>query len=558
MKKRKLISVIISFALATTLLVGCGGSSKGDNGGTVSSSTTMDKTPITLTMFTSDLSEDMTFDDDVAKKITELTGVTLKFTHPVAGDSQAVPLMIASGDYPDLIYAKGDTGKLIDAGAIIKLDDYIEKKGDNIKALYGDQLKKLKCSAEDPSIYTVGTYGVHTEKLTPNGTMQLQHAVLKELGYPQIKTLQDYENAIKTYIAKHPEINGKKTIGMSLMASDYTWMIDCGDTADAVAGIDGDGQFNINDDTQKATYKFELPEVKEYFKWLNHMNAEGLLDPESFTQKHDAYVAKIAQGNVLGVTDADWDYDSATKSLRSSGMDERTYAPLSVTLNDKCKDKTMRDWGYSGGWGVAISSTSKNKDRAFEFLNWLASDEAQVLLNWGIEGKDYKVENGKRVVLPEIQQQKNTDKDFATKTGIGKYVYPFPERGDGVLDSTGNPYTTNTLDNVIQNYSQAQKDTLAGYGKKSFVDFFPPANEFPISKHGQVWQYTIPSDSDMAIIEKKADDYTMKAITQAILGSESNFDAAWDKIQQDLKAMNIDKLDEGMSQMVAEKIKLWN
>ena len=63
------------------------------------------------------------------KKITELTGVTLKITHPVAGDEQAIPLMIASGDYPDLIFAKGDTGKLVDAGAIIKLDDYIEKKG---------------------------------------------------------------------------------------------------------------------------------------------------------------------------------------------------------------------------------------------------------------------------------------------------------------------------------------------------------------------------------------------------------------------------------------------
>ena len=45
----------------------------------------------------------------------------------------------------------------------------------------------------------------------------------------------------------------------------------------------------------------------------------------------------------------------------------------------------------------------------------------------------------------------------------------------------------------------------------------------------------------MAIIQKKADDYTQKAITQAILGNEADFDAAWDKIQEDLKAMDIDK-----------------
>ena len=67
--------------------------------------------------------------------------------------------------------------------------------------------------------------------------------------------------------------------------------------------------------------------------------------------------------------------------------------------------------------------------------------------------------------------------------------------------------------------------------KKSFVEFFPSAKELGQSKHGQAWQYNVPSDSDMAIIEKKADDYTQKAITQAILGSEADFDAAWDKIQ---------------------------
>ena len=147
---------------------------------------------------------------------------------------------------------------------------------------------------------------------------KLQHAVLKELGYPQIKTLQDYEKAIKDYIAKYPEINGKKTIGMTLMASDWRWLITCGNIAVQLHGIPDDGQFKVDDETQKATYKFQLPEVKEYFKWLNHMNAEGLLDPESFTQKEDAYRAKIAQGNVLGITDAKWDYDQCNKNISCS------------------------------------------------------------------------------------------------------------------------------------------------------------------------------------------------------------------------------------------------
>lgn len=559
MKKHKILSVILSVTLLATLVVGCGSGTKDSKPASTTSSGAMDKSPVTLTFFTMDTSEDMPFDDDVAKKITELTGVTLKISHPItAGDTQATPLMIASGEYPDLIFGKGDTGKLIDAGAIIKLDDYINKNGKNLKALYGDQLKRLRFSAEDPSIYTVGTNGVSTAPWNPDGTMQLQQAVLKELGYPKIKTIYDYEKAIKDYVAKYPEVNGKKTIGMSLMASDWRWLITVGNIASAAAGIPDDGQFKIDDETQKAVYKFQLPEVKEYFKWLNHMNAEGLLDPESFTQKEDAYRAKLTQGNVLGISDAIWDYDTSTQVLRKAGMDERTYARLAVGINENVKVQSLKDYGFGGAPGIAISSTSKNKDRAFQFLDWMASDEAQVLVNWGIEGKHYKVENGKRVVLPEIQELKNTDKNFKKTSGIGQYVYPFPQRGDGAVDSTGSTYTTNTLETYIANYNKAEKETLAGYSVKSWPELFPQRKEFSVSKHGQVWQYNIPSDSDVAIIQKKADDYTQKTITQAILGKEADFDAAWDKIQQDLKTMEIDKVNDGMSKLTVERIKLWN
>ena len=558
MRKHKIISVILSFTLLATVMAGCGSGTKETKGdSTTANNAEMDKTPIILTFFNQDSTEDMPFDDEIAKKITELTGVTLKISHPVAGDTQAIPLMIASGDYPDLIYAKGDTGKLVDAGAIIKLDDLIEKKGKNLKVLYGNKLNRLRYSEADPSIYTVGTDGVSTAAWDPNGSMQIQNAVLKELGYPKIKTIYDYEKAIKDYIAKYPEINGKKTIGMSLMASDWRWGTTIGYVAGAVVGIPDDGQFKVDEETKKATYKFQLPEVKEYFKWMNHMNAEGLLDPESFTQKEDAYRAKLAQGNVLGITDAKWDYDTATQALRGAGMDERTFAPLAVTVSDKYKDQSLKDYGYAGGRGISISSTSKNTERAFEFLDWMASDEAQVLLNWGIEGKHYKVENGKRVLLPEIQKQLNTDKDFHKKTGIGYYVYPFPERGDGAVDSTGNTYTINSIEMYMENYNSAEKETLTAYGVKSWPELFPQPEELGVSQHGKLWQYNVPSDSDIAIIQKKADDYTQKAITQAVLGEEDNFDAAWDKIQEDLKAMDIDKVNEGFGKLTDERMRLW-
>lgn len=560
MRKRKLLSLIMALTLTATCFVGCGSK---DNTANEKSETplldAMDKTPITLTFFNCDLNEDWDFTDDVAKKITELTGVTLEITHPVAGDAQAIPLMIASGEYPDLIYAKGDTGKLIDAGAIIKLDDMIEEKGDNLKALYGDQLDRLRASADDPSIYTVGTYGVSAEVYEPGGTLQVQHDVLKDAGYPEINTIYEYEELIKNYIAENPTTeDGQQRIGLSLMASDWRWLITTGNIASAAIGIPDDGQFAVNDETGETTYKFTLPEIKEYFQWLNHMNDIGLLDPESFTQKEDTYKAKISSGRVVGLSDAAWDYSDAEKTLLSEGKAGSTYARLAVTVSDEYKDQSLKDYGFGGGWGIAISESCENKERAFEFLDWMASDEAQVLLNWGIEGEHYTIEDGKRVVLPEVQEQKNTDPDFDKKTGIGAYVYPFPQRGVGAVDSTGNYYTTTTIESVVANYNDAQKETLAGYGIDNFTEMFPSSEELGISKHGQVWQYTIPSDSDISIIQQKCDDYIQQAITQAILGKPADFDKAWDEIQKTLVSYGVDTLNEEMTALTKERLELWN
>ncbi|MBE6052942.1 MAG: extracellular solute-binding protein [Clostridium sartagoforme] len=555
MKRRKLLSLLLAGLMATSIFVGCG---KKENGKTTAGG---DKEPITFTIFSADLTEDFTFTDDVAKKITELTGVTLKFEHPVAGDTQAVPLMIAGGEYPDLIYAKGDTSKLIDAGAVIKLDDYIEEKGDNLKALYGDQLNRLRYSNEDPSIYTVGTYGVVNKIFAPSGTMQIQHQALKELGYPEIKSLADYEKALKDYLAKSPTTeSGEKRIGLSLMASDWRWLLTVGNKASLTAGIPDDGQFAVDDKTGEATYKFLLDESREYFRWLNGMNAQGLLDPESFTQKEDTYKAKIASGRVVGLSDEDWDYQSSVTSLISEGKDEATYAKLPVVMDpSKHVNQSLKDYGFSGGWGVAITSSCKDPERAFEFLDWLASDEAQILLNWGIEGTHYKINaEGKREFLPEIQEQRNTDPDFGKKTGVGIYAYPFPQRGVGALDANGDSYSPDTLENKIANYSEAEKETLAAYGAKAWPDLFPSAEELGVSKHGQVWQLNVPSDSDIAIIQKKADDYSQQAITQAILGKPEDFDKAYDEIIDTLKSYDIERLNTEMTNLIKARLELWS
>lgn len=552
MKKTKILSVILSTLLVSTSLIGCGDkASSGNNSGEAD-----DNSPIKFSFYSEDgVAND--FSDPIAKKITETTGVTLEIDYPVGGNNQRIPLMIASGEYPDLIYAKGDTPKLIEAGALIPLDDLIEEHAPNIKKLYGDYLQRLKHSEEDPSIYTLGAYQVDTAIWSTAGTMQLQNAVLEDLGYPEIKTIYDYEEAIKAYIEKYPTIDGQPTIGLSLCADDWKWLITVGNPAGLVAGYTDDGQWLVDDETFEATYKFYGDDLKEYFKWLNHMNDEGLLDPESFTQKTDQYLAKLASGRVLGITDAEWHFNEAEVSLAGEGKEERTYARLPVVMNEETTCSVMKSQGYSAAFGVGISTSCKDPVRAIKFLDWMASDEAQILNNWGIEGVNYEIVDGKRVVPAEEQEKKNNDKDYGKKTGLGQYSYPFPQRGDGVEDSTGQYYTPTTEQTIIDNYNSAAKKTLEAYGVDMWKDLFPPTSDFEVSPYGAAYNIAIPNDSELTLLQKKADDYCQKTIPQIILAGEANFETEWEKMQKDLKAMNIEEANKQMTELISQTMEFW-
>lgn len=537
--------IVVVIFVVLLMISGCSNKKSGEDGDAV-----------TLTMFNADLPFDDPFDNPVAEVITEKTGVKLEITHPVGGDTEAIPVMIAGGNYPDLLFAKGDINKVIDADGLLQLDDLIEEKGDNLKAMYGEQINRLKKSTDDPHIYHVGTGGVENEYLTTSGTMLLQLDVLRELGYPEITTLEQYENAIQTYIEKYPEIDGQKTIGMSLLGSDWRWLITIGNPAGYVMGHQDDGQWFVDEATETASYKFHGDELKEYFLWLNGMYNKGLLDPESFTHGGDDYIAKLSSGRVLGIADQDWNFSAATAALRQE-KEWRTYAPLPVAGSEDILVPSVKDYGFTGTVGISIAKDSKNAEKAFEFLDWMASEEAQILANWGVEGINYEIVDGKRVANKEDIQNSLTNENYDRETGVGLYIYPFPQAGTGALDSNGQSISRDNIEQIIENYSEPEKEVLSAYDAELWTDLFPSGDDFTVPVHGRAFELTIPSDSDLSDIQTRADDYMAQALTKLITVEGAKFNSVWQEIQDELVKLNIEKAEDEMTELVKDRIKLW-
>ncbi|WP_019910975.1 ABC transporter substrate-binding protein [Paenibacillus sp. HW567] len=548
--------------LASMLLLSAGCSStKNNTANNGNDSSSDDSSPITFSFFGADANPNWNnMQDDVGKEIIAKTGVTLdaEFDVGSGGGQDKISLMAASGQYPDIIYAKGELGKLVDAGGIIDLTDLIDKYAPNIKKVMSKSMNRMKYSKEDQAIYSIPTnVGVDEQVFDATGGFEVQLRVLKELGYPQIKTVQDFESVLKEYVAKHPTTDGQPTIPLLLNADGWKSMITVTNQAAATTGGAGDGEYYVVPETYQTMLHYKRPEEKEYFRWLNHMYNEDLLDKDSFVQKDDQYKSKISSGRVLGLTSVEWEYQDAENALKSAGKDEYTYAHFPVTMGTQYKDNSMQAIGVDG-YGISISTSCKDPVRAIKFLDWLSSDEGQVLRNWGIEGKQYNVENGKRIIPDDIRNQKVNDAaNFSKQTGIGLYSIFGVRYGDGVKDSTDNYYTTNFPEQIIASYSNAEKETLAAYKAKTWKDLFPAADEFPVKEWGALYNMQVPTDGDYQVIYQKTQDIVHKRIPEAILAKPADFDKLYDAFLKEMNDVGAEKMEKQYTDLVKARVSLF-
>ena len=567
--KRKVVSLMLVSGMVAGMLAGCGsdsGSSKGgsstETGSAAEASSSGetaddadDKSPITFEYFNAD-GKNGNWDNPVAKAITEATGVTLDVSYPVASQGDAkedVALMIANDEYPDMIYAKGSATDLYQAGALIDMTDLIEKYGPNIKKMYGAEMEKLKWSQDDPGIYQLSYAGVNQKTLTTGGSCQIQWAALKENDYKYPKTLDEYEKMIKSYLAAHPKTeDGLDMIGITMSASDWHWMITLGNPAGLIADASPDNGQWIIDDEYNVHYKHVTDEEKEYFKWLCRMYNEGILDPNFATQTDDDYIAKVASGRVVAITDAEWHYSQCEATLVADGKVDQTYVGLPVTLREDQVEKALLYQGTTVGWGIGITKSCEDPVRAIKFLDYLCSDEGQILYHWGIEGENYFLDDdGQPYRTDEEVAKAQSDPDYAKNTGIDNYT-GFPIYGTGSYSEDGFPYTPTTKESVIANYNTAEKEGCEAMGFEMLTDMFAQPEEFDLLPYSALWAYQQPQE----LAEKQTilDEIAWPGLVKCVTGTEDEFDANWESMVQELTDNGLADAEEAMTEFLATKL----
>lgn len=513
---KRVIAAVLSLTMVGALLAGC--SSKKESAGAEGEGEKVTTFTINSTVPNS------TFDTPIGKIITAKTGVKFDFMTVVGGTDEAdqkYDIWLASGDYPDIVsFQPKVTAKYRDAEVIIPLEDLIDQYGPNIKKKFGKYYDLLR--DEDGHIYSL--YAPNLAEIIPDtqASFVVQYAVLEEAGYPEIKTLDQLYEILKDYVAKYPQIDGQDVIPFSSPDPSRTYL----NAPIAAAGQPDHGEFVIDKD-QNVQFAATQQFTKDYYKFLNKLNREGMLDKELFSLTWESFSAKAAQGRILAGFVPKWILTGPENSLLAAGKMDQMYAKFPLHMYPGIEDtqNTITPTNSTNNW--SITKNVKNPEKIIQLVDYMFSDEGQKLGNWGIEGVHHEIKDGKRVLKQEFEEERRTNPEVDVREGFGGYTWFTFGHGSKLED--GDWATHINPDTVASSYDPKTKEVLAKYGKQVWADFLPAPTYVP----AYTWQLAPPEEYKG--LWKKLEKVLYRGAPRVILAeNDTQFEDSWNDMLKQL------------------------
>ena len=523
MKRKQMLAFGLTIAMAASLLAGCGGEKKDkekEEGGIKE-----------FTAFFAVPGTEINDDNEIQEKIAEITGAKCKETWLTGQTAEeAVGTMIAGGEYPDFIDGGDAMEQLYEAGALVPLDDYIDDYP-NIKEYYTEE-EWDKLRKDDGHIYWIRQFGhiYGEEKATTHNdeAFWIQARVLEWAGYPEVKTMDQYFDLIEAYQEANPTMeDGTENIPYTILCDD--WRYFCLENAPMfLDGYPNDGCVMVDTDKLQVMDYNTSPTAVKYFQKLNEEYKKGIIDPESFTQTYDEYIAKLSTGRVLGMIDQWWDFAySVNDSLKQQGLNDQgcDYIPLPITIEEGMKNQ----WHNSGGVlnvasGLAITTDCDDVEGALQFINDLLGQEVHDLRYWGVEGVDYDVdENGEYYRTEEMRTQAS---DTAYKAShLCTYSY-FPQYSGTSRDGINAMSPQNQPREFFDGLNDDVKKCFEAYGAETYVDMLgtseAPGPWYPLYS----FSGTLTTSTPGGIAWTKMGEVKHEYLPKVVMAED--FDQAWD------------------------------
>ena len=340
-------------------------------------------------------------DIEMYKKMEEETGVHIEFIHPPVGqEKEQFNLLIASRDLPDMIEYNwnafdGGPQAAIDQDIIYPLNEYIESSAPNFKKAISEgeyaQSYDKGSKTDTGEYFAFPCFNVGEDRIF--GGAMIRKDWLDELGLDIPETIDEWTNVLTAFKEKkgaEAPLTGTATYFMPGTHSVFNGAFDVAATRLYVE--DGKVKFS----------PYEKG-YKEYITLLHDWYKKGLLDKDFSNIQGTAVDSKMLNGTsgaVIGYLGG-----SMGKYLKQMESTDPKY-------NLVCAPYPVKEKGQQNHFGmyqkdvsqryVAITKNCKDPEGAVKWLDKWYGKDGYMLMNFGVEGSTYNMQDGKPVYTDKI------------------------------------------------------------------------------------------------------------------------------------------------------------
>ncbi len=397
--RRKALAFLLTVSLCAGLFPGCKPSGIDD----IVIDKTISGETVEYTLFAHDLNV-YGEDNRVFQQLEEKFNIKLKMNGaPFSNWMEKLCLLINADDPPDLFnfipndYTYSSSYyNFVNNQMVLPLSDLIsEEDTPNLVKLFNcDLYKDLKVNGK--------YYFVPNPTYATNHVMYVRKDWLNNLGLSAPTTLDEYTAMLQALTENDPDKNGKKdTYGLSA-SKVFEWMNNFKPTFGVSPGWSkgSDGKWVLDAFTD---------EYKSFLTWMKDLYSKGYLKPEFYLYDDSEAENDFINGKA-GCLISNGDAKVGGMVSKMAKVDPKAEIDVLPMPDGAGKGGYVGTGCWWGGW--SISYRAKEPMRLAKLLDYLHSEEGQLLRLCGIRDIHYTVDETGEITPNYEEREKEGDKSF--------------------------------------------------------------------------------------------------------------------------------------------------
>lgn len=476
------------------------------------------------------------------KQIEEKSNIKMEIiSTPLSDALQKRNLMLASGDYPDLIltdwptvFTKSDVMQYgVKEGVLLPITDFIDKYGNNMKRIFDENPNyKESCIAPDGEIYGFARFS-ECYHCSAYPKIYLRQDWMDSLGLDMPENTEELREVLRAFVNDDPNGNGKKDeIGM-IGATTWNTMVEYALMGMSFQTVKPDFWLSLGADGKTVEFSPSTDAYREGLRYIKSLYDEGLIDGTSFTQKDDQMAQTIrTEPHVVGMYVCDHAGMGYDNNNPEEAENYQILIPVAGPDGFRRQGQNANE-GEIQGFHAVITDTCKYPEAAFRLIDeFFYDDDYNMERMYGERGLgwDYAPEGTKNVFGGEARYIVNSvteDQSAEIKKGT-MGVGPQADLASFRLSML----------------PEAEDIYLPGnYEQRITLDTQKVEQYIPEERLDYMVYIPIDMADDYAEIQTNLNNFVRMATVQFITG-DRDIESGWDQYLSELDSYRVDRYIE--------------